>query len=407
MMTETGSKKRTVVAALVASLASVCFLVPLVIVTMIYRQPDGQLSSNRNFTFAAADRENNADTADLLKYAYVILTYHKSGHNLSHVLQRYLEEHTPSGSLKHKAAPPRTQLNASTGCIELSLEPGTITLIEAPEFHCNEEQLAELFMVNPSHEQSQLTSPKLGVKVIHLVRNPFSMAVSNYHYHSQSPTPEQFVHWKDPCSQERKGIPPVVDLVMPLLSDPVAGPIMTRDDFQNIVNGCYDIYQTRKGLTNASYYQHLLALHPREGLRLATADKFNHFALMANDLIMLNKVKHLVRDRSLRNPWRCQEFDMIIMPMDDWIEQPGESMFKFLDFAFGDLIPDPKKGNLSNKYEKYFQKKRKRSLHITSGKHTDTAELMGYLREDALFGGPLMRIESLLNEVLHLSTTQE
>ena len=295
MVTDKRTRKRTAVGALLALLTSVSFLI------IIYYRPEGQLSKHNHIL--AVD-ENEAD-ADFWKYAYVIVSYHKSGHHLSSVLRGYLEKHAKvsdfsGGHFQRNLVSPRSRFNVLTKCSELSLEPGTITIIEAPEFHCNDAQLAELLMKNANNEE------KLGVKFIHLVRNPFSMAVSNYHYHSQDPTPEPFVHWKDPCSQTRKDIATVADLVIPILSDPTIGihlfekvpprrPIMTRDDFDNIADGCYDIYQTRPGLTNATYHEHLLALHPREGLRLTTADKWNHFALMASDLIMLNRVQQLVR----------------------------------------------------------------------------------------------------------------
>ena len=47
-----------------------------------------------------------------------------------------------------------------------------------------EDQLAQLLLEGGRNH----TSYDRGVKVVHLVRNPFSMAVSNYHYHAQIPT---------------------------------------------------------------------------------------------------------------------------------------------------------------------------------------------------------------------------
>ena len=238
------------------------------------------------------------------------------------------------------------------------------------------------------------------------------MAVSNYRYHSQEESPEPFVHWKDPCAQARNDIASVADIVTPLLSDPtiLAGirdeeapprqPILSCDDFDRIARGCRDIYRNREELRNLSYYEHLRVLDPREGLRLATADKFNHLALMASDLVLLNQAQRAARQRSARTLWRHRELDLIVMPMDEWIQRPRESMYRFLDFTFRDRMRREKKRNLSFKYEKLFLNKQSTADHVTGGKYADTDELISYLRQDAVFGGPLARIETLLEEAL-------
>ncbi|KAL7542026.1 hypothetical protein ACHAXR_011856, partial [Thalassiosira sp. AJA248-18] len=360
----------------------------------IHRQ---QLSSNHSLT------ADDAPAPDFWKYAYVIVTYHKSGHQLSHKLVGYLEKNQPPGGhLRRTFFKPRDKVNVLSKCSELSLLPETITVIEAPEFHCHEEQLANLLMHNPDPKGHQ----KWGVKIIHLVRNPFTMAVSNYHYHSQDPTPEPFVHWKNPCdSLTEKNIDnpilshPLMRIPMDGKVIPVTRPIMTHDDFENMVNDCYSLYQTKPDLTTATYYQHLRALDPEEGLRIATTDKFNHIALMTSDLLMFNRVQQF--------SWTHQELHLITMPMDDWIERPGESMFKFLNFVFHDhIMPDQKKKTVSERYAKGFFKEAQESNHVTTGKFENTAELIESLRRDAVFGGPLRRIEALLEEVVRLENLE-
>jgi len=357
--------------------------------------------------------EDDGPSPQFERYAYVIVTYHKAGHELSHTLRGLLKNHMQAfgASLKDNNISPRTNFNAVTKCSVVSLEPGTVTVIEAPEFHCDTNQLDNLLMNNPDSAHS-----KWGIKVIHLVRNPFSMAVSNYHFHSQDPTPEPFVHWANPCSLTEKQIGPLADLVAPTLSRPMIRipmngelfpadmPIMTRQDFDNIANDCNYLFQTKAGLVNATYYEHLRALDPTEGLRMATADKFSHFALMTNDLIMFDRVRQLEQERSASASepprQRHREFDLITMPMEEWIDHPYESMYKFLVFIFHDHMPHRKKKALSERYEHAFAKKSRESSHFTSAKSADTARLIEYLRKDEVFGGPLARIESLLVEIL-------
>lgn len=397
---------------------SVVILVLIFISVIPHFQNDESSSFSRSL---ATEEEEDDDEANLhfWKYAYVIVTYHKSGHELSHVLRGYLDHQFKGfgGKLRRNMVSPRENFNPLTKCSELSFGPGTITIIEAPEFHCTGGELANILMNNPNPKKT-----KWGIKIIHLVRNPFSMAVSNYHYHSQDPTPEPYVHWKNPCLLYNVHTGPVADLVAPLLSNPTMGiqevynstsalparmPIMTHGDFTNIIDDCNSLYQTEHDLGNATYYEHLRALPPEIGLRMATADKFSHIALMASDMIMFDRVRQLEWERTANRPWRRQRrLSIITMPMEEWIDHPDESMYKFLEFVFQDHIPKRMKENVSGRYGKAFFKKRVESQHITTGKYANTAELVEYLRRDAVYGGPLARIEALLDDVLHLQSIQ-
>lgn len=363
-----------------------------------------QLESSYYFDDAKDDDAN----PHFWKYSYVIVTYHKSGHELSHVLVKYLERMLEpfGGQLLRKSIRPRLDFNEVTKCSELSLAPGTVTVIEAPEFHCHQEQLAKILMDNPSKNPAH---QKWGVKIIHLVRNPFTMAVSNYHYHQQYPTPEPFVHTVNPCqslTEKRIGDGEHASSVLstPILSQPhhKKHPIMTSEDFDHIVQDCYSIYQTRPDLVNSTYYEHLRTLDSREGLRMSTADKFNSIVLMASDLLMFNRVKRLQDERNAKHPRIKQKehFDLITMPLDVWIDEPRQSMYTFLDFVFKDKISQEKKENQAVKYQDQFFAKIPTSNHITTGKYEDTDALIEYLREDDVFGGPLRRVEALLGEIV-------
>lgn len=57
--------------------------------------------------------------------------------------------------------------------------------IYSPDLFCTPEELAHLLLESGDGHYAKHDR---GVKIIHLVRNPFAMAVSNYHYHAQIPT---------------------------------------------------------------------------------------------------------------------------------------------------------------------------------------------------------------------------
>ena len=347
------------------------------------------------------------------KYAYIIVNYHKSGHALSDVLVKHINSNLNQFGrpLKRMKVQPRGHFNSQTKCSEMSFAPGTITVIGGPELHCSTEQLRDILLSHPDPKR-----PKWGVKIIHLVRNPFTMSVSNYNYHRQDPTPEPFVHWKNPCDAGEVGSnkDTLKDLAAPLLSQPkvkirvrgqlpLVQPIMKREDFKNIEDDCSSLYQTKPGMENATFYEHLRTLDPTEGLRMATADKMNNIVLMAVDLIKFKRVRELVK---ASNPNHINgDMEVKTISMDDFIHQPGRSMYQVYDFVFNDLLSEETKITRSKTYEQSYLQQREShhemNNHITYGKFGDTAALIEYLRGEPVFGPPLTKIEALLDEILY------
>ena len=122
---------------------------------------------------------------------------------------------------------------------------------------------------------------------------------------------------------------------------------------------------------------------------------------------MFSRVQQIEQERNAKRLQRHQKLNLKTTPMGDWIEQPGKYMYKFLEFVFHDHMPDYTKNTLSKKYRTAFSKKSQVSNHITTGMSADTAYLIEYLRGDTVFGGPLTRIEALLEEVLRLERMGE
>lgn len=54
-----------------------------------------------------------------------------------------------------------------------------------PDFFCSDSEVLDS-MLDKSKQGKKTT------KIVHFIRNPFSMVLSNYFYHAQSPTPEKW-----------------------------------------------------------------------------------------------------------------------------------------------------------------------------------------------------------------------
>ena len=71
-------------------------------------------------------------------------------------------------------------------CARIQMKSGTISVQHAPDLFCSPEELARLLLDGGKEHKGD--DVDRGVKIVHLVRNPFNMAVSNYHYHARVPT---------------------------------------------------------------------------------------------------------------------------------------------------------------------------------------------------------------------------
>mmetsp|Transcript_18435 Transcript_18435/g.38587 ORF Transcript_18435/g.38587 Transcript_18435/m.38587 type:complete len:573 (+) Transcript_18435:93-1811(+) len=331
----------------------------------------------------------------LHKYAYVFVVYDRRGYAVAQSLYDQLEKSVEKqgsrkqmGGLKKHSIDARREFNAETLCTELNLESNTFTILKSPEFHCTMPKLRSLFMDHKDH-----TKEKWGVKLIHLVRSPFSMSVANYLDHKSMHEHGKEVWHVNPCSRVTENFTmTVADLNSPILSE---NGIMTYDDFDNILARCNTMFRTQPGLENASYQQHLEELPPVDGLQLAVSDVLNDIALMASDLITFKQVHAMVKEQNL-NPERKKKrhLDMMTVPMDEVLTYPGKTMMDFLDFMFGTAMSSISKHKAAAEYEHH-----KKNV-ASSVNATEMEELIGFLKTDPLFGGPLSRVESLMNSVL-------
>jgi hypothetical protein len=136
------------------------------------------------------------DDVDPSRYRILMMHYHKTGFVLSRQLRSLAANHLTRSKDTNETSTifhipeknwgsiqqPR-KFNHTTKCPEnFRLEGGYINVQESPDLYCNVEALVDVLLNVDDIKATQET------RIIHFVRNPYSMALSNYFYHTQDPT---------------------------------------------------------------------------------------------------------------------------------------------------------------------------------------------------------------------------
>ena len=316
----------------------------------------------------------------LKKYSYIFAAYDEVGVALAKQLfgqlQVSMKDHG-GGNLTLVDVDRHDYVRSTgmdTGCTQVNLEQGEVAILDDPEFHCSSKKLKKMLM-----EHRDGSREKWGVKVIHLTRNPFNMAVSNYCRHVQEKVPSQ----KSPCKPGGTN-----HMNAGFLAD--AG-IMSRDDFADIFAACNEINDP-----SYPYNKLLAALPPEKGLRMSVSDESIGLALMANDLIKFREVYEMVdHEWQNKNRNKLRVFDVLTMTLDGWIDYPDSRMKDFLDFVFGKSMPTSSKSRVAAEYAQLPVEQR-----LPPEAMCDDDMLVDVLRNDTILSGPLGRIEALLESVL-------
>ncbi len=423
-------------------------------------------------------------------YAYLIVHYHKTGHHLSHQLRDLLLQASSSSSSFPFISPIHFSSNEQehafksryhemeTGCpTHMYLPPGILSVQAAPDFFCEPEIFAEYLLRNAKvvavaastdavsnstnsadivstdgttnaiitpdaqsqaqqqQQQQQQYSPpheKRGIKIIHLVRNPYTLAISNWIYHTQYPTPESWVKSIDPCAPEFwHGQQTLATMVSSTLLSGLH-PVMKYADFDALHSTCTALFRTTAATQEWSYYTHLRHLPPRDALSLATAHMMiqgisgGDILRMANNIIKLKRVQELEeRVRLSRHDLSSSSaqqssttltaprmIQVLTLSMDEFMSQPRDTTLRFLDFALLDTVPRKVKEDLATQYEQLYNEKLNDAgdVHITANKVVTNGQDMDlvlqregwidFLRRHELFGRILGNIELLVNGAL-------
>jgi len=284
---------------------------------------------------------------------------------------------------------PRTH-DSNTHCpSNFTLVPSTIYLQEAPDLYCNETLLAKSMMLGGSTK----------VKVVHFVRNPYDMALSNYYYHSQEHTPEDWVNIDKPCQFQYEDGSSLSEYVLPTLSQRTN---ITQSHFDNVVSLCESLYNQ----PNSTFYEHLRLLSPWDGLRLATSQMIisssasnNHLAggdilRMTNNIIQFERLQAL---QSIPTDQRGDNIQLMAINMDDYMLNIKRTTMDLLNYIFG---ADESVVSLELRTSiAISQEKEKNPHHSTQGKYDNRDKLKEMLRRDPILGLILSETERLVNGV--------
>lgn len=300
-------------------------------------------------------------------------------------------------------------------CDEEELLPGTVTNQMIPALFCPPDVLAASLLRHTGSDTGGV-----GVRIIHLVRNPFTMAISNFKYHSADPTPENWVHTMDPCERAPSNGDPRYD-VLNMASDSANGdPILGPDDMDALYGVCTDLFRSREETQGWTYYEHLRNLPVADALALATSFLVRgHVLTMVHNMIRLKQAQAAEdRERALQHKptGGGRRLQVQTLTMDDFQDDPRGTTYRFVDFALGDsLLPGAKNEVADMNYAMYRKKvghaKKGGTPHVTStGSEEDNQlnqELENILREHEVLGPLMGRVEALVNGYLLTEESME
>jgi len=286
---------------------------------------------------------------------------------------------------------------------KFQLQSSTIHIQESPDLFCSVDDLLDT-----------MSLAKAGTKIIHLIRNPFEMTMSNFFYHSQTPTPEKWVHMDEPCQHLYPNNKSLSSYVIPALTSWARNrtdiPKVTQTDLDDIVDMCLTLWRNRDDLRNATFYEHLLKLDKADALRLATA-QMTIASSAANRYLaggdLLRMANNIIKFENMQAS--SSNIQVLSMPMGDFITDTKNATMKFIDFVFGDdkKITHEMRLNLAEQRAEKYKNKKKSNSHVMSNNASliESKEGLRQMLEYDKYLGPILNLtEVIVNEALSLNT---
>jgi len=331
--------------------------------------------------------------------------------------RKNLENGCPKTMSRHKDLLTDKQLSRPTS----TTKPTQIivTKLQGPSLFCNLDENDVFLQEKFKHVSS--TYPNHDVKFVHMIRDIFSMALSNYLYHSQEPTPEPCIEeYMFECTPE----PWVMDQIIP--SDEkdefgIGRSLITRDQIDRVVALCEElVVDPRTGKPFENFYQALVRLPRYDGLRLAITeflimDKTDLLRMTHNVLRLRQWQQHVQPEDAARRDkavltlktdqdWGGDNFassinrvtEFILDDLEVWGDNRNENAEAELEREKEPLVARIQKRALERR-DKEFKKK---SNHFTKGKSNDRTELMEKLQQDELFAPILSNLQAIIDSVL-------
>jgi len=194
------------------------------------------------------------------------------------------------------------------------------------------------------------------------------MAISNYLFHSQYPTPEKWVHKHKPCESFDRELFEFVVTGTSTSTSPAAPlkDVMTQTDYTDLHNLCRELMTKKKNNNSSnssssnsnsnsnsneeyyykSFYEGLRNLEPYDGLRLATiqfllgGNKHSGGDLlrMTNNLIRLNEWQKHKQKQQQQQGSSSNTKVLHTIRMNDWLQNYTETAFRASEFLVNDLF---------------------------------------------------------------------
>lgn len=274
------------------------------------------------------------------------------------------------------------------------LKRGTLYLQESPDIFCNAQELDRAFLTRKA-------------KIVHFVRDPFDMVLSNYFYHSQEPSPEKWVYEDNPCHV-------LYDRPRETVASHVLQTIGSTDEinieyFARMQKMCKSLFQATPETKNLTFYEHLLELDSWDGLRLATAQMIAASGNANKHLAggdVLRMANNIIRFQELQN-YNVTDVEVLTLSTDDFIKSPANSTMRFLDFVFGannTVYTAEKKWEAALSHEKGYNKTKKNSHHVTQSttqkEKKSKEKLKELLQNDEVLAPILKKTQSIVDNAL-------
>jgi len=376
--------------------------------------------------------------------------YHKTGNNISYKYFRAVEEMTASSIIDvvnfQKDMKPivgfydRTN-KATNGCANLDIAK-LLKYRPGPKIHFLHFNSPNLFCDIDHHDvfsQNKIfhldgkygtvnataangTRARPDVKVIYLIRDPFDMVVSNYLYHSQTPTPEPFARTYDPC-KFGKGY---LKLSIDASKNNETTTLITQQQVDGLKALCENLMLNKNTQKKyKGFYDALLGLSVQDGLRLSAIVLLVSFGKYAGGdiLRMTNNVERLHQWQTTATESTSSREIISLKTHPDWDKENYEvSLDRLTEFILSDLevqrtnndttsnddddettLQQYKEalvqGVRTNALERLFNNMKKKSNHITIHRMTpeEREDAVAKLQADDLLGPILSACQTIID----------
>ena len=320
----------------------------------------------------------------------ILIHYHKTGNAFLRDFKRELKKLSNIHGIQ---VPDKTNANAAnlrrlydrtTGCPKFSIHDEMIStnkkqliIMPAPSFFAKIKKCHQM----PSQEST---------KIVHMVRDVIDMALSNYLYHSQDPTPEIWVKKKfNPCFMDQT----MMNYVLPVVN-------VSRTEIDKVQHMCNQYFMMNRNANQTktrTFYDILRSLHAFDGLRFATAQ----FAISANQKSggdLLRMPNNIIRLNEFTN-------NTLTVGMNQVVSNMRSSVLEIANFIFDEIIQNENSklelsttiaDRMKNLYDG------KGGSHVTQGilSAEDRKKLKAKLEKDIVLAPILRKLTVLVNGVL-------